>query len=55
MDAKVTNHNTQESKWIWDVVDVHHDIKGRTITVIDTFNNETVIDLKINDVMILAK
>lgn len=55
MSVSVRNHVTGDSYYIWDVIDIHYDIKGRTLTVIDCLENESVIDLKIYDVDMLVK
>lgn len=55
MSVQVRNHNTGETFNIWDIVDIHYDIKGRTLRLLDCFENETILDLKIYDVNMLVK
>lgn len=52
MSVKIINHNNpEEIHYLFEVVNIDHDIKGRTVTVTDIFGDKEVIDLKIYDVM----
>lgn len=52
MSVKITNHsNPKESFYIFDAINIDHDIKGRTVTVTDIFGDKLVIDLRVFDVM----
>lgn len=52
MSVKIIDHNNpEEMHYIFEVVNIDHDIKGRTVTVTDIFGDKVVIDLRVFDVM----
>ena len=52
MSVKITNHNNpKDSYYIFEAVNIDHDIKGRTVTVTSIFGDKVIIDLRVYDVM----
>ena len=52
MSVKITNHNNpQEIKYVFEVIKITHDIKGRSVTLLDIFGDTHLIDLRVYDVM----